>query len=225
MSLVLSLTFITPLNCLGFQDRAHLGPRRIAWHKEMSCFSVTPILDCGVPIQHKIHLLPVMEQLRYRHQAKLQEGVGKGRKESHCKGWHQLSTLLGSSQPLVFLGLVHSLMKNSQWPCAPACNSRTKKRNSIFLFTRVQLWRSEKNPLRAFFKASFSLVPFRWDTERNYLLQSLWGPAGDNPCYFSLGCKETLCWGTSPQPEHAEELWAQLPWIQQWPRADGWGRA
>lgn len=191
----------------------------------MSCFSVTPILDCGVPIQHKIHLLPVMEQLRYRHQAKLQEGVGKGRKESHCKGWHQLSTLLGSSQPLVFLGLVHSLMKNSQWPCAPACNSRTKKRNSIFLFTRVKLWRSEKNPLRAFFKASFSLVPFRWETERNYLLQSLWGPAGDNPCYFSLGCKETLCWGTSPQPEHAEELWAQLPWIQQWPQADGWGRA
>lgn len=127
MSLVLSLTFITPLNCLGFQDRAHLGPRRIAWHKEMSCFSVTPILDCGVPIQHKIHLLPVMEQLGYRHQAKLQEGVGKGRKESHCKGWHQLSTLLGSSQPLVFLGLVHSLMKNSQWPCGPACNSRTKK--------------------------------------------------------------------------------------------------
>lgn len=126
-----SLSNPSQLLRLSRQSSSGLAPRRTAWHKEMSCFSVSPVLDCETPIHHKIHLLPVMEQLGYRHQAELQEGAGKGRKgrkESHCKGWHQISTLLGSSLPLVFPSLVHSLMKNSQRTCAPTCYSRRKKR-------------------------------------------------------------------------------------------------
>lgn len=44
------------------------------------------MLDCRAPMHRKSHLLPVMEGLGYRHQAELQEGVGKGGKGSDRKG-------------------------------------------------------------------------------------------------------------------------------------------
>lgn len=58
------------------------------------------------------------------------------------------------------------------------------------------------------------MVPFRWDTERNYSLQALWGPAGDNPSIF-LWIVKRHCPGV---PAHNQNM--QRSSVQNYPESN-----
>lgn len=69
----------------------------------------------------------------------------QGRQRVRPQGLTPNEYSVESSLPLIFPGLVHSLVENSQKPCASIGNPR-KKGNTIFLLARVQLWKSGENP-------------------------------------------------------------------------------